>query len=697
MDDDSLPIALRRTRRSSLGVVSMAEQQQQQQQQQLPVAKTPRRSKKAVRISDPGPCSGLTPFIRRTSLGTPQHRRASTPAATRASSSTTTTNAEQALIHQTVDGRVQRRLRRSGVRDMLQKLDEEKRREVRASRDQVSALRAELKARDREIYELQNATVVIDTERIWDLEQQVQDLKEELKRRAAAAEKSVHTLDWSLANRSRFDVDEYMDYMDDDDEFGEATRAQLVCGTPSRAKDSFPTPPATSPTVPNSPCMRPIAQLQTPTSDAGIQAFFPDLEKQHLQDELASLHLEVSKLTTTLDSYKTLTQRVTDRLSTVAASDAASPVDALEAQVESLLRTMSDRTAAVEQLTSAITALGFPGEDAAGMIMSLASGFRAARLELEYLTPGEIALPLTSHGAEVLDLLLTRLRDLATRAKEDESSIDEYHDIEQSLRRQLDTRCSAMEKLKASMAKAEALMRDKDKTIQNLETGNERLKGAMDAYVRDIRELEKLVERLEQEGRDSNATLEAHRESSRRQLLEKDHSVDELQVKLAVALKKTAALQRDLEELHASKKKHINALNAQQGKALALRDARVAELRDEIDRVNESLRSAHDTICALRVDKGGLQAQMDEDKAKAKAAMDAMKEELQRALQVSQDFLATPKRNADAVPSSPLRSGSSVGKGGFLSGDLARRGSKKKLRRGYDSGLGFLDEDQVDI
>jgi hypothetical protein len=33
--------------------------------------------------------------------------------------------------------------------------------------------------------------------------------------------------------------------------------------------------------------------------------------------------------------------------------------------------------------------------------------------------------------------------------------------------------------------------------------------------------------------------------------------------------------------------------------------------------------------------------------------------------------------------------------GGMLSGDLARRQSMKKRRR-YDSGLGFLDEDEVE-
>src|SRR5699024_8701544 len=159
------------------------------------------------------------------------------------------------------------------------KLERQKKHGEKLAQSQISTLRAEVKARDREIYELQNATVVIDTERIWGLEQQIEDLRDELRKREAAAtvmtpRDHTRSYDWTVAARDPF-ADDFMDMMpDDDDHFGDATMAHFVASTPSRARSSFPTPPATSPNVPTTPCSRPFAP--TPTSHTGVQASLPD-------------------------------------------------------------------------------------------------------------------------------------------------------------------------------------------------------------------------------------------------------------------------------------------------------------------------------------------------------------------------------------------------------------------------------------
>ncbi len=125
-------------------------------------------------------------------------------------------------------------------------------------------------------------------------------------------------------------------------------------------------------------------------------------------------------------------------------------------------------------------------------------------------------------------------------------------------------------------------------------------------------------------------------------------------------------------------------------------------LRDEVDRVNSALRSAHDTIRQLRVDKAGLTTRLADEKAKAKAAIDAVKTELERAVRIGHDLLlSTPKKgrrpsdeaDRDAMPAVVVRPG------GLLAADLARRSSsdgKSKKRRRYDSGLGFLDEEDME-
>ncbi|KJZ79680.1 hypothetical protein HIM_01149 [Hirsutella minnesotensis 3608] len=701
MSDLDVPIAIRRPRRSSnLGTAAGHAEANLHSRQ----PKTPRRERKAVRFSDPGlaaQSSGLTPMIRRACIAaTPSRRRASTPGSRCKATpqavpcSPSAREPPVTRLHHTADGRVERRIRRSNLRDLLNRLEQQKRQSIRTAQAEICHLRAQLTARDRSIYELQNATVVIDSERLWDLERQIEELKAELERRAS---------DTHSSPRDPF-PDEMTDIAPDEDYFGDMTMANLVASTPSKARSSFPTPPATSPVLAATPCWRmspaiPVA-AERPV-DMGVQTSFTESlsGREQLQEELASLQLEVCKLTSTLQSYQGLGERVSDRLSSVTMIplDDQVPiptdgVEALERQVEGLVRAMSDRTAALAHLTSAIADLGFPGGDAGEMLTALASGFRAARLELEYLTPGEVVLPLSSHGAEVLDLLLIRLRDLAKRAQEDEASIDEYHEIEQSLRKQLDARVAVIEGLKAEMAKAEGLMSAKNAKIQELQVGNDRLKGAIDGYARDISELEKLVERMEQEAHDARAT---HGEA----LEAKQASVVELERKLAGAMQRTASLQREISDIQDKSTRHVVTLNKQHGAALALRDARVSELLGETDRVNECLRAAHETIRKLRVDRSGLEARARGQREESRTAMDAVKEELRRVLDMSQQFLDLPSDGAENDAASTARpqtveKNPAVASGGFMSAAPLRRGSKK---RRYDSGMGLLEEDEVNV
>ena len=589
-------------------------------------------------------------------------------------------------------------------------ISEEKRRRGRETRAEIERLRLELVAKDEEIHRLHNETIVMDTERLWDLERQVQDLKRELESKSGADQSRCY--DWTLAARDPFGSD-YMDTAEDE-AFGNDTAADFVCSTPSRARHSFPTPPLTSPAVPNTPS----CHLATPRSHIGVQASFPDPEKAQLEDGMASLQLEICKLTTTLESYASLTNRLSDRLSAfkARASSDRDPHDnaqpSVEEQVNGLLLQLSDRTAALLDLTTSLGDLGFPGSDAGEMVASLASGFRTARLELEYLTPGEISLPLSSHGAEVLDLLLTRLRDLAKKTREDEAAIDEYHEIELSLRQQLSSRVTAMDGLSAELDRAQQLLVEKESTVKELEVSVDRLKGAVNGYVRDVAELESWVERMECEGRDSREAHDVELKGHRQALAGKDDCIGELETKLANVMTQAELLRKQVDDVQTSKTTELAALNRRHGGALALRDARVSELRGEIDRINEALRAAHETIRSLRVGNSSLEAKIQEDRSKAKAVIDSMKDELQRMVTMSQDFLNTPKKStrrgsdarrdsglgsgSEGVPSSPLATGVVVKRGGMLAGDLARKGLGKKRRR-YDSGLGFLDEDEVDV
>jgi chromosome segregation ATPase len=550
-------------------------------------------------------------------------------------------------------------------------------------------LRDELRLRDREIYELQNATIIVDNDRLWELEQQVNDLEAELREARSRQDlRESSPMDWTFGappsthhHRSRgFDAD-------DEDQFGDATMAQLMCSTPSRARSSFPTPPATSPPPygPGTPTMgrfNPPRLALTPerqpephaTTTAGVQASLPD---PMAQAEMESLQREARKLSETLDSQLSLLERISRRLprdSTVIDGDDTVVVwgpEAVEKQVDAVMRTLSDRAAALTSLTTTISALGYPGNDASEMLTSLATSFRAARLELEYLTPGEITLPLTSRSAEVLDLLLVRLRELARKVKEGDDAIDEYHAIELNLRKQLDSRVSVMDDLKADLANKEDQVASKTANIKELEVANDRLKGAVEGYLRDISQLEQLVEKMESESTAKNSTI-----------AERDASISELEGKLEAASRRASDLQDELEVVQASRKKHLDSVNRRSGEALALRDARVKELRDEVDRVNSSLRSAYETICRLRADHG----HVERENQSLREAMG----ELQKVMKRSEELLAASSGTGETGESSSSPKD-------YLSGIVFPRLGSGSKRRRPDSGLGFMEADEVDI
>ncbi|KAG9251057.1 uncharacterized protein F5Z01DRAFT_664502 [Emericellopsis atlantica] len=657
MDEhDDRPIAVRRERRKSCGVRVKSEPDT------LPEMKTPRRSncKRKARFPEPGLSSGLTPMLRRTALmNTPSsHRRSSAPVPYQHSAP------QPQPLRQVLDGRVERRQRRSALRTAIDKLDTKYQRTASSAKAKIDNLQKQLRARDQEIHELQNATIIVDTSRVWDLERQVDDLERELKQ--AQDQEQTVVLDWTMAARDSFE-----EHDEDEDMFGNETVAQLACSTPSRrARASFPTPPATSPMAfaPDTPAtvsrFRHAPTVQRAPSHVGVQASMPDPELAARAEEVDSLKREVGKLTGTLDSYKTVVGRLNRRLLEDPSGEnvSVSSLDTIEAQVNNILQTLSDRTAALTELKSNIATLGFPGQNASEMLTTLSAAFRSARLELEYLTPGEITLPLSCHGAEVLDLILDQLRALAHKVKESDEAVDEYHAIELSLRQQLDARVTAMDDLRNEIT-------TKDNKIRDLDIGNDRLKGAVDKYIRDISELERLIERMESDANEANSTHLARQEM-----------VKSLEVQLKETTQRATELQDELEVSQASHQKHLSAVNRRSGQALALRDARVAELRMEIDSVNASLRQAHERIKDLRVERDTAEAENDS----LRGVVENMKAELQRVMRMSEDLTSEKGDDGPDIP------------GKMMSGKLARRSSGRKRRR-YDSGLGFLDEDEVDV
>ncbi|KAI1459711.1 hypothetical protein F4805DRAFT_50899 [Annulohypoxylon moriforme] len=762
-DEQDLPIALRRTPRLSVGRrVSSNLSQLETTATSLRTPSKPR-SKKRVRFSDPGPeiehhnaasTTGLTPMVRRTTLGidpSPKRRRHSAPIGRKSCSAgeedgqshNSNGNGSNEIrflsLRQVLDDRVKRRIRRNGLSEEMNTITQEKRRHTQGQKAELERLQQELAEKDHEIERLQNTTIAQDTGRIMELEYEIDSLRNELRSKSGSGSGSgpdpnqTQAYDWTIAARDPFSDS----YMDDDEVFGDTTMADLVCSTPSknRASASFPTPPCTSPTIPTTPCSMRRGTPVTPQfhtgpgvgmqADMGVQTSFtfPDPnEKEALEAELGSLRLELTKLTEVLETHEALKSRITDKLTaaqTPSTTDEEGGSMDVEAHLDTVLQSLSDRTAALLDLNSSLSDLGFPGSDAGEIIVSLTSAFRSARLELEYLTPGELTLPLSSRGAQVLDLVLVRLRDLARQVREDEDAIDEYHALELSLRQQLGARVDAMDSMRRKREVDQAEIKERDARIADLEVGLERLKGAAEGYRRDVGELESLVQRMEESSKTEATRLTAELAGAQAELECSKTGAAKLEAKLAAVREQAEAFKTQLVDLQKRKVSEVKALNKYHGMALAVRDARVLELRRGMEDVSRSLHEANLTVQQLKVENLGLSRRVDEERSRATAAVDSMKAELERVLRMSAEFLAGPVETGSSRSGSGRRSvavgdgvgtagsreggeaedetttpeGSPLSTGSYLAGALAKSGKGKKKRK-YDSGLGLLDEDE---
>lgn len=562
--------------------------------------------------------------------------------------------------------------------------------------EELARLRAEVAAKDEQIQQLQVATPADDdiNSAFTPLHDQTYNWTMAAKDPFRSPTQDVDDEDGAMTEITE-DMDEPLNLeADGDDVFGDTTMADLQCSTPVRPRQerrsheetydkesqrtisfsvgrgggSFPSPPASSPPAwadnprpgddyvgngngrlltPITPKLHLFSTRQSSGkvshgADMGVQVMLPDPESVWLRDEIESLR---------------------DR-------------------VKTLVRDLADKTAALQGLSTSLQ--GFLPQqsetggrllDAADIVDHLGQAFRTARLELEYLTPGEIELPLSAPAVEVLDLLLVKLRQLAQQATVADSHLDEYHAIEVDLRKQLGARVAAMDELVAEIAAGQKTLESKELRIHELEVGADRFKGALASYARDVAELETVVQQLEVSLREKEGQIGA-----------------------------------------------MAAAHAMHGPALALRDARLQKLRGELEETCVTLRTAqlaaHTSTQRLRADNSQLEARLTAETERARVAKMAVD-----ALQAFMETRGSQDREAAQVKNRRLSLGRRLFGRKKGSGYAVATAATKlvaetttasaedeqdteeapatptrsnKRRRRYDSGLGFLEEEDGD-
>lgn len=582
---------------------------------------TPKRVKKRVRFSDPGPSteieyesSGLTPFIQRTSLATPTSRRRHSSSATLQNRSPFQATPASGIIRfeslrtQILEDRVVRRLRRRGLSEELIKVECEKKEAAKSRKREIERLSAELKERDAELLRMREE-VDITTQlgsdstayvaKIREQERQITELKTALQEKESEAERNP---DWTLAARDPFNVDDDEMIMSYDDDFRENTMNDELLTTPTRLQTSFPSPPST---IPNTPSRAMY------TSSAGVQVSLPvdDSEKIAIRAQLTDLQTEISKLSSTLalndDNHSRLLGKLSEFIPAEGSHDSSSLDSALDAVLTQLALSQShalEQSNAFSALGTEITKLGFsPGSSVDKMVADIAAQFRQARLDLEYITPGEVVEGFENE--KLLEMLVSRIRILNQKVKDGDDQIDQYHEQEVSLRQQLSSRIDALEDVQGDLALARTIIGELKQESSDRETSNKRLQKALQTYRDEVRGLEKLVEKIDKEKKQEGEKMKdkihevetklqteiLRHESTTADTEGKDMIISELEARLNTALQAKQDVEKemnDLSTLVAEKDNTIQELQqsvhdreAAHGSALALRDARVSELR----------------------------------------------------------------------------------------------------------------------
>ncbi|KAI9862307.1 MAG: hypothetical protein M1813_004783 [Trichoglossum hirsutum] len=620
MDDDR-PLAVRRKRRSSVGPLALIAEGNSGDTIQISrdgTAKvgatptsTPRVSKKRVRFSDPGPTmasTGLTPAIDRCSIKPEVHITTSRPSSTRKTSKTPrrrrslparlpaaphpdvaspksiSGEVQFASLRQVLQPRVQRLLWRKNLSEEVNEIETEKRAATKQQRNTERRLKERLEVKDKQLSELleeieitrQLAIDVAPTvSQDADRDQNVRDLKEEIARlREEIENHRERTVDPGTTTRR------WGEYDDDDDDFMMVTH------------DDFDND-ITSSSSAGAQCQPPLAPSETAlvvipgrdVTEAETQTELPDIERERLHQQVEDLKAMLESLNRLLERSNEDRQCFLSKLHRfVPQSDQASLDATLDIVLTQLVHEQSrsgDAQAALHALSSDISLLGFEGEGAEDMLNTIRHQFRQARLELEYMSPGENIDGF--ENAKLLSMLVERIRILMKEVRDGGKVLESQTQKEALLRGELGGVSGQLMNAEKKIGELETDLDEKERSIGKLQY-------ALDGYRGEVNDLETLIGYLDSENQAAVAKLQremdeavrdlegrASEETTRRQSMEDD-----------VAGKK--ALIAQLEASAVAAAGHLEEVNAELRITKAEKDGEVRRLENEYHELDEKSR-----------------------------------------------------------------------------------------------------------
>ncbi|KAJ6021765.1 hypothetical protein N7540_007269 [Penicillium herquei] len=697
---------------------------------------TPKKSRKRVRFSDPGPlllgngvCStGLTPAMQRTSFdggissgdATPsrkaRRRSAPTPRYRRRSFDPVEpfdeTSSERIVqftpLRQILDTRTKRRIRRIGLSDEINSIQREK--------------------RDAATFEKTLATLLRERDA---LQQELTCMKQV---RGASEERLPFYESYQIQGN---DLEEQTTILQEHVSVASNSTAEEPVSSVQNDGDTFMINDSAILTS-NSPVFRGQYRMHSPASEQ--PGLFDDsrLDEGPEDTDIHSLNLD---LEAARNEKRDLFDACRSQISAFENSELddvlqkpSPPPDFLDNILSTLttaLSRASDATKALEGISQECSSLGFSGTSLDDVISSMRNEFRSARLELERTVPGETPGGL-ENGKATLSALVKRVKSLARELRSERR----YHygalGREKALRGQFDnllyryeTATEKISTLEDSIASSASDMIHTRMRMQDLESedqektvGIDRLNTALDKYHEDVKGLEELVSKMEDENVSMKAKYRQQISALRKEVAHEREQRSAIELSATEYESRIRQLEETVEqnriracaltaEMDILEKEHEKALDQKAQEQLQHHEQETGILNVRISELSTSLEATRSETQRLRRANSGLEEQLKVELEARDDLLDKWAAEQARSFAHMKEAVSAERRRAKVRAANwELKSDDLMSDGTTIAGSepitpvsMTRfvdvEMGRGKDRRRMDSGVGiFTDEDE---
>ncbi|KAJ5267590.1 hypothetical protein N7478_010398 [Penicillium angulare] len=605
---------------------------------------TPKRSRKRVRFSDPGPLlhdnafgsTGLTPAMQRTSFDagfsragecTPtrtkgRRRSAPTPRYRRSFDSIKPfdeTSSERIVqftpLRQILDTRTQRRIRRIGLSDEINSIQREKR-EAATFEKTLATLLRERDALQQELDSMKQGSDSPE-ERLPSYEScwmsprvQTRDLEEQT---------TIPRDDISAA--SSRDVNEPQSPTNNnDDTFMISESAILTSNSPAFRSQSN---------------ARSLSPNHSTLLDQSTNEWPEDADTHALNLDLETARNAKKDLFDSCRSQISLFEN--SELSDVLQNPSPPPdfFDNILNTLTDALSRASDATKTLEGISKDCSTLGFSGTNLDDIISEMRCEFRSARIELERTVPGETADAALEDGKATLNALVKRVKSLARELRSERNYHHGSLGREKALRGQFDNLLyryeAAAEKINtledsitssaSDMMHTRMRMQDLESDDQEKAVGIDRLNTALDKYHDDVKGLEELVNKMEDENVAIKAKYRQQISALRKQVAHEREQRSAIESSITKYQSRIRQLEETVEksqirscdltaEMEALEKEYERALELKAQEQLQQHEQEMGTLNVRISELTTSLEEARSEAQRLRQVTSGLEEQL---------------------------------------------------------------------------------------